>query len=78
MASKKKRSLFNIQPHDGIDKSFEIEGPDGFRLFVDYDDVDHNYVDAVAKRMVSILNANAEAFAEADKWRTPIEDEDEG
>jgi len=75
MASKK---LFRIQNHDGVDKFFEIEGPEGFLLRVDYDDVDHKYVDAVAKRVVSVLNANADAFREADEWRTPFDEEDEG
>lgn len=77
MASKK-RALFSIQPHDGIDKSFDIEGPDGFLLRVDYDDVDHGYVDKFALAMVHVLNEHQEAFAEADKWRTPFEEEDEG
>ncbi len=73
------KRLFKIQGHDGVDKWFEIEGPDGFLLRVDYDDVDHKYVDAMAKRMVSVLNANDGAFAERDEWRTKYEEEeDEG
>jgi hypothetical protein len=77
MASKK-RALFRIQPHDGIDKWFEIEGPDGFLLRVDYDDVDHQYVDRVALAMVGVLNEHQEAFAKADDWHTPFDEEDEG
>jgi hypothetical protein len=76
MASKR---LFKIEPHTGIDKSFEITGPEGFTLKVDYDDVDHKYVDSVAKLMVNVLNRNTLMFSRVDDWRTPFnEDEDRG
>ena len=31
---------FTITPHKSYDKQIEIVGPEGFRLFVDNDDVD--------------------------------------
>ena len=47
---------FVIEDHTGADKSFLIMGP--IDLAVDYDDVDHKRVDAIAKKIVRILNAN--------------------
>ena len=49
---------FKIQAHDRWDKRFEITGPDGFRMFVDNDDVDHREVAKVSKKLVAVLNEN--------------------
>ncbi len=49
---------FKIQPHTTVDKEFVITGPDGFRMMVDYDDVDHRSVEKTANRVVKILNQN--------------------
>ena len=49
---------FYIQPHTGTDKEFRICDPDDFFLIVDYDDVDHETQDKMAKKVASILNKN--------------------
>lgn len=46
--------LWKIPEHSETDKSFEISGPIGLK--VDYDDVDHEEVDAVTEKVVRILN----------------------
>lgn len=55
-----KEQLWRIGSHDHADKRFELLPPLGWdiELFVDYDDVDHEKVDAEAARIVNILNAN--------------------
>jgi hypothetical protein len=55
MMSLPKPEPFEIERHTGIDKRFEIYGPD-IRIFVDYDDVDHKTVDQQAEKIVHILN----------------------
>lgn len=50
--------LFTIGLHNTIDKSFIIYGPDDFKMEVDYDDVDHEFQDLMAKTIVAILNNN--------------------
>jgi hypothetical protein len=47
---------FTMQKHTTIDKSFDIEGPEGFRMTVDFDDVDHASVNNIARNVVRILN----------------------
>jgi hypothetical protein len=51
---------FFIEKHSPIDKKFAVNGPGDLVLWVDYDDVDHDKVDADAERMVEILNVNWE------------------
>lgn len=60
------KKVFKIQKHDGSDKSFAIDGPMGFYLSVDYDDVDHDTVDQLAIKVVEILNA---------QWQKSFEEE---
>ena len=55
---------FTIQPHSTIDKSFDIYGPQDLLLMVDFDDVDHETVEKLTKRMVDILNEHWEAIHE--------------
>ena len=46
-----------MDAHTHIDKSFRIEDTDsGFITEVDYDDVDHDAVDAIASRVIVTLN----------------------
>lgn len=52
--------LFTIEPHDYYDKEFLIEGP--IQLFVDYDDVDHQEQNMLAKKVVEILNKHWEQY----------------
>lgn len=47
---------WTIEPHDGAMKHFTVEGPNGVRLYADYDDVDHKMVDREVERMVEVLN----------------------
>lgn len=47
---------FLIEPHDGADKQFQIMGPPGITLLVDYDDVDHEEVDRLAGQIAEILS----------------------
>jgi hypothetical protein len=47
---------FEIGPHGPDAKTFNIYGPDQLLLMVDYDDVDHEAVDALAEAMVAHLN----------------------
>lgn len=56
--------LFNMQPTRGagVDKDLTIYGPDGLRITIDYDDVNHRAVMAATKRMVKVLN---------EAWRNP-------
>ena len=49
---------WTIEPHDGADKQFVINGP--LPLIIDYDDVNHGEVDALAESVVAILNAGWE------------------
>lgn len=46
-----------VEPHTTVDKSFVIEvGKYGdLQLAVNYDDVDHETVDRMAKKLVSII-----------------------
>ena len=52
---------FKIKKHSEIDKSFIIDGP--LQLEVDFDDVNHQDVDAMADVIVKILN---------DNWNNPV------
>lgn len=47
---------FQIESHDGADKSFAIMGPDGFNMIIDYDDVDHELQDRMAQKVTRLLN----------------------
>ncbi len=40
----------------GHDKALEIAGPKGMRIWVDYDDVDHDAADELADWLISALN----------------------
>ena len=64
---------WEIQNHDGCDKSFALYPPDGVEalLSVDYDDVRHDKVDASVKEIVKTLN-------EAEDWKNKdnLSDED--
>lgn len=48
--------VFKIEEPNRFDKEFHIIGPDGFYIFVDYDDVDPEFQMRNAKRVVEILN----------------------
>jgi hypothetical protein len=54
----KKRKPFTVTPYRSIDKRIEVLGPDGFRLWVDNDDVNPKTVRDGLKKMVKILNEN--------------------
>lgn len=47
---------FKIETHDALDKSFQIEGPGDLTLHVDYDDVNRDEVDALARELVNVMN----------------------
>ena len=76
-----KIKLFTIAPYTRIDKRIEVTGPDGFRLWVDNDDVPPKVVEQGVKRLVRLLNQHWEdrnpagsdefwKFAQAFKERT--------
>lgn len=52
---------FQIEEHDGADKSFRIIPPNkwNINLIVDYDDVDHDKIDAEAAKIINLLNQQA-------------------
>lgn len=54
-----KKKLFVIETHDGADKSFQIYGAD-IDLIIDYDDVNHDQVDKMSRKLVRILNEHWE------------------
>jgi hypothetical protein len=58
---------FEIGPHGPSDKHFNIYGPDQLLLTVDYDDVDHQAVDALAEAMVAHLNEHFQYQAVLDQ-----------
>lgn len=72
--------LFTIESHSMIDKSFSIEGPDGFAMMVDYDDVDHEFVDLMTDAVVETLNTNwsMRTLIEMAKTNYPRPDSDGG
>jgi len=47
---------FTVVPHTRLDKRIEVNGPDGFRLWVDNDDVPHKVAEGGLKKMVKLLN----------------------
>lgn len=49
-------SVWEIEPHSKADKHFTVTGPGDFRMYVDYDDVNHEEIDATAEEMVRVLN----------------------
>jgi len=44
-----------IEPHDGVNKSFDFIIPDRLAAQIDYDDVNHAEVDAAAKVLKDIV-----------------------
>lgn len=52
------KEKFEIETHDGSDKSFAILGPELGDTFIsiDYDDVNHQDIDAISEVIVEILN----------------------
>ena len=52
----KSKKPFTITPYRDIDKRIEVNGPDGFRFWVDADDVPHKVAIGGLKKMVGILN----------------------
>jgi hypothetical protein len=49
--------MWTIEPHSGVNKSFTISNPEReLVLEADYDDVDHEQVDAEAKWVIDTLN----------------------
>lgn len=50
---------WTIEPHTHADKHFTVTGPGDVRLYVDYDDVNHDEVDREIEKMVRNLNRNA-------------------
>ena len=51
-------TAFRVDEYAGHDKSITVVGQ-GLTLSVDYDDVDHPYVDAAIPRLVEALNCGA-------------------
>ncbi len=53
------KKQWKVLPFDeGLDKRIEVIGPNDFRMFIDYDDVDHSEVEKTLKKMISCLNNN--------------------
>lgn len=52
----RKERKWKSKRHSQIDKSFEITGPNDFKMVIDFDDVDHKEVNRVTKKMLNILN----------------------
>jgi hypothetical protein len=59
-----KGGRFEVEKHNGADKSFCIKVPEDFNIYlqVDYDDVDHEMVDKEAAVIVALLNTHIEAM----------------
>lgn len=57
--------MWRIPRHSKINKSFTITGP--IYLQVDYDDVDHDKVDIIAKEIARILNEHLDEKA-VNRW----------
>lgn len=47
---------FEVQKFDFLDKNIEVYGPQDLHLFVDYDDVEQDLVEAALEKMIRILN----------------------
>lgn len=47
---------WKTEPYDGADKQIVIYGPGTLLVYVDYDDVDHDEVDAMMPKIVEALN----------------------
>lgn len=55
------KKRFEIEPHTTIDKNFKIQDNLGdLVLYVDYDDVNHRYVDRATKALVKLMNEHQE------------------
>jgi hypothetical protein len=53
---------WEIQPHTGADKSFDILFRGAPFMTVDYDDVEHDVVDALVGELVDSLNEVSEPY----------------
>jgi hypothetical protein len=53
---------FKIEPHNRLDKFFNITGPDGFTMRVDQDDFPVKLANHNARKVVAILNENWEGL----------------
>ena len=53
---------FKIEKHTGVDRSFDVTGPDGLRLTVDFGDVNTRTVNHHIRKMVAILNEQWEGL----------------
>ena len=52
------KKKFSLQKHSQVDKSFVMNAPDGFEIYIeiDFDDVWHPKVNKEAKAIVKLLN----------------------
>lgn len=50
-----KKHTVSIDPHNGMDKRFEMNFPGEVCAYIDYDDVDHASVDAGVKALKEIV-----------------------
>jgi hypothetical protein len=50
-----KKHTVSIESHSGMDKRFEMNFPGDLLVYVDYDDVDHDSVDAAVKALKEIV-----------------------
>jgi hypothetical protein len=66
--------LLDVPGRGYFGKSFAISGPGDLHLDIDYDDVDHNVVEILYKRMLDILNQH---WVPVDGFRCPDWDSDE-
>lgn len=48
--------LFEVEKYDRAVKNIVIYGPEGLRIAVDFDDVNHLLVETLVAHMVAVLN----------------------
>jgi hypothetical protein len=64
---------WRAEEHSGIDKRFQIDGPHGLVMYVDYDDVHHEQVDLTIREMLGVLNAtDPDTWTEFKSQLTPL------
>lgn len=74
------KKLFAYNNFWSHDKRICVQGPEDFRLYVDYDDVDHDIVDIAITHMLEVLNThwNTEEFkAKCEEVYANRKDEDD-
>lgn len=62
---------FEIRPYNRARKDIVVDGPDELRFYVDYDDVDHDTVDAQVEQMVELLNEHWDPRPPDLGWTAP-------